>query len=114
MYVSVSVCLRAEVFSCRRIVRDEVGWSRCAVLGGLKWECGGEAFARASRLPDGEAGDFSRHRLQNSRRCPGELCGRRVSCDQYVCICVFGWCWSDGRRVGGSDAGLVGLEVGGC
>ena len=53
-------------------------------------------------------------RCARKSTCAGEVCGRRVSCDQYVCICVFGWCWSDGRHVGGSGVGLVGLEVGGC
>ena len=46
--------------------------------------------------------------------CGGcRVCGRRVSCGQYVCICVLGWCWSDGKRVGGSGARWVGVVVGG-
>ena len=48
----VCVCVCERVFTCgcflcRRLLRDEVGWSRWAVLGGLGWECGGESLARA-------------------------------------------------------------------
>ena len=51
--VIACVCLCCErvftcgYFLCRRFLREEVWWSRWAVLGDLGWECVSESVARA-------------------------------------------------------------------